>query len=68
MKGDYDYIGSRVTILPGVNIGEGAVVATGAVVTKSVAPYSIVGGVPAMVIGKHRQDLAYRLGCAKQFQ
>ena len=44
------WIGSRATILEGVKIGDGAVVAAGAVVTKDVPPYSIVGGVPAKVI------------------
>lgn len=48
---DYVWIGSRVTLLPGVCIGEGAVVATGAVVTKSVDAWSMVGGVPAKKIG-----------------
>jgi maltose O-acetyltransferase len=66
--GNHAYIGTRVTILPGVDIGEGAVVATGAVVTKSVPPYTIVGGVPARPIGERRRDLDYRLGYAKRFQ
>lgn len=48
------WIGTRVIILPGVKIGEGAVVGAGAVVTKDVAPYSIVGGVPAIKIGERR--------------
>ena len=48
--GDDVWIASRVTILPGVVIGDGAVVASGAVVTKNVAPYTIVGGVPAIKI------------------
>jgi virginiamycin A acetyltransferase len=46
------WIGARVTILPRVHIGDGAIVAAGAVVTKDVAPYSIVGGVPARVMGR----------------
>ncbi len=54
--GDYAWIGSRATLLPGVEIGEGAVVATGAVVTKSVAPWTIVGGVPARVIGERARE------------
>ena len=44
-------IGSNATILAGVTIGEGALVGAGAVVTRDVAPYSIVAGVPAAVIG-----------------
>jgi lipopolysaccharide transport system ATP-binding protein len=44
------WIGMNVLILPGVNIGDGAVVAAGAVVAEDVAPYSIVGGVPARFI------------------
>ena len=44
------WIGCRVTVLSGVHIGQGAVVAAGSVVNKDVPPYSIVGGVPAKVI------------------
>ena len=44
------WIGFRSTILSGVTIGQGAIVAAGSVVTKSVPPYAIVGGVPAKVI------------------
>ncbi|MBW4441684.1 MAG: acyltransferase [Plectolyngbya sp. WJT66-NPBG17] len=58
---DYAWISSRATILPGVTIGRGAVVAAGAVVTKSVAPYEIVGGVPAKKIGERSQNLDYKL-------
>lgn len=46
------WIGANTTILKGVTIGEGAVVAAGAVVRRDVPPRSIVGGVPAKVIGK----------------
>ena len=46
------WIGGNSTILPGVTIGDGAVVAAGAVVTKDVEPNTIVGGVPAKVIKK----------------
>jgi putative colanic acid biosynthesis acetyltransferase WcaF len=49
---DYVWIATRATIVGGVHIGRGAVVATGAVVTKDVAPYDIVGGVPAKKIGE----------------
>lgn len=48
--GDNVWIASKSTILKGVRIGEGAVVAAGAVVTKDVPPYSVVAGVPAKVI------------------
>lgn len=44
------WIASRAIILKGVHIGRGSVVAAGAVVTKDVAPYSVVGGVPARFI------------------
>ena len=45
------WIGARVVILPNVIIGEGAVIAARAIVTKNVEPYTIVGGVPAKKIG-----------------
>lgn len=48
--GDDVWIGERVTILPGVHIGEGCILAAGAVVTHSIPPYSIAAGVPAKVI------------------
>jgi maltose O-acetyltransferase len=54
------YIGTRVTILPGVKIGQGAVVASGAVVTKNVEPWTMVGGVPAKFI-KNRPVVKYKL-------
>lgn len=46
------WIGSHVLIMGGVKIGDGAIIAAGAVVTKDVEPYSIVGGVPAKTIKK----------------
>ncbi len=50
MVGDGCWIGARATVLPGVRIGEGAVVAAGAVVATDVAPHTLVGGVPARLI------------------
>lgn len=44
------WIGDRALILPGVHIGDGSIIAAGAVVTKDVSPYSIVAGVPARKI------------------
>ena len=59
--GDRVWIAYGALILPDLSIGEGAVVAAGAVVTKSVEPYSIVAGNPARVIGERPRSLCYRL-------
>lgn len=48
--GDDVWVGYGATILSGVHIGQGAVIAAGAVVNKDVPPYAIVGGIPAKVI------------------
>ncbi len=48
------WIGRNVVVLPGIVIGKGSVVGAGAVVTKNVLPYTIVGGVPAKVIGERK--------------
>lgn len=53
--GDDVWIGARSTILSGVNIGQGAIVGAGSVVTKDIPPYAIVAGNPARVI-KYRFD------------
>lgn len=66
---DYVFIGPRVIILPGVTVGKGAVVAAGAVVAKDVADFSIVGGVPAKVIGERsNKNPDYVLGRPRLFQ
>lgn len=49
--GDFVFIGANSTVLMGVTIGEHSVVAAGAVVTRDVAPYTIVAGVPAQPVG-----------------
>ena len=47
---EYVWIGCNVTVLPGVTIGEGAVIGAGSVVTRDVSPYTVVAGNPARVI------------------
>lgn len=64
---DYVWIASRATILPGVTIGEGAVVASCSVVTHDVPPYTVVGGIPARKIGERSKDLHYKLGKRRWF-
>lgn len=58
---DYAWLSCRSIILPGVTIGEGAVVAAGAVVRKDVPSFAIVGGVPAKIIGERNKNLTYQL-------
>ena len=65
---DYVVIGTRVTILPGVHIGKGAVIASGAVVTKDVGEFEVVGGVPAQHIRDRSKNLHYTLKYARLFQ
>ena len=50
------WIGNSVTIMQGVQIGHGAIIGTNALVTKDVAPYTIVGGNPAKIIRKRFDD------------
>jgi maltose O-acetyltransferase len=54
---DWAWVGERVLVLQGRRIGRGAVVGAGAVVTRDVAPFTIVGGNPARVIGHRVQDI-----------
>ena len=56
---DYVFIGTRAIILPGVTLGKGAVIAAGAIVTKSVEPFTIMAGVPARPIGVRNNELNY---------
>lgn len=57
---DYVWIGANATVLNNVTIGKGAVVSAGSVVTKDVAPYTIVGGVPAKKIAERPRNLNYK--------
>jgi putative colanic acid biosynthesis acetyltransferase WcaF len=58
---DRVWLGSRVLVQRGVTIGEGAVVAAGSVIAKNVDPWSVVGGVPARVIGERNRDQMYEI-------
>lgn len=59
--GDRVWIGYRALILPGVTIGEGAVIAAGAIVTRDVEPFAIMAGSPARKVGDRQRNLTYRL-------
>lgn len=56
---DRAWLSFRSTVLPGVTIGEGAVVAAGAVVTRDVPAFAIVAGVPAVQVSERPRDLRY---------
>ena len=60
--GSKAWLSCRTTVLPGVTIGEGAVLAAGAVAAKDVADYIVAGGIPAKKIADRNRDLHYRLG------
>jgi maltose O-acetyltransferase len=55
------WIAYRAIVLPGVTVGEGAVVAAGSVVTRDVPPFAIVAGSPARIVGERNRDLTYTL-------
>lgn len=61
---DFAWICANAILLPGVSVGRGAVVLTGAVVTKDVPPYHVVGGNPAVFIRERSKDLRYELSWA----
>ena len=67
--GNYVFIGPRAVVLPGVTIGDGAVIAAGAIVTKDVPKGKIFGGVPAKEIGERKlTNFRYHLGRTRLFQ
>ena len=67
--GHHAWIGMRATVLGGITIGEGAVVMAGAMVTHDVPPFSVVGGVPAKVVGNRELcDLSYSLNFRPLFE
>lgn len=57
---DKVFIFSNAMIMPGVTIGEGAIVLAGSVVTKDVEPWMIVGGNPAKIIRERNHDIDYK--------
>lgn len=65
---DFVWIASRATVLPGVTLGEGAVVACGAVVTKNINTMVVVGGVPAKEIGERKSSLSYKLNYKNKYK
>jgi len=65
--GDDSVIGSWALILPGVTVGEGAVVGAGSVVVKDVEPYTLVAGNPATRKRDRSRTLAYRLAYRRPF-
>jgi maltose O-acetyltransferase len=65
--GKHVWIASKATILQGVTIGDFAVVATGAVVTKDVPPYAVVAGVPAKVIRMLDPSIQWRFHPPESF-
>ena len=67
--GDYVFIGPRAIIMPGIKIGQGAIIAAAAVVTKDVPAGKIAAGIPAQVIGERKlKTFRYRLGRTRLFQ
>lgn len=58
---DFVWFGANVTVVPGVTIGEGAIVGAGSVVTKDIPNCAVVGGNPAKIIKYRDKDLYYKL-------
>jgi len=66
--GDFAWIGTRATILPGANLGLGCVVAAAALVSRPVAPYVVVSGIPAKQKSLRNKDINYELSYRRRFQ
>jgi maltose O-acetyltransferase len=64
---DYVWIATNVTILPGITIGKGSVIACNSVVTKDIAPMTIAGGIPAKKIATRENNLEYILNYNPRF-
>lgn len=64
LVGDRAWLSSRTTVLPKVQVGEGAVLASGALASKSLEAYGVYGGVPAKKIGERSKDLRYEFNGA----
>jgi acetyltransferase-like isoleucine patch superfamily enzyme len=65
--GDRVFVGACARILPGVSVGEAAVIAAGAVVVRDVEPYTLVAGVPARFVRSRARHLDYQLDHRKRF-
>lgn len=65
--GNWVWCGANVTIVPGVHIGDGAVIGSGAVVTRDVPELAVVGGNPARIIKYRNKELFYRLKAEEKF-
>ncbi len=64
---DFVWCGNNVTIIPGITIGEGAIIAAGSVVVKDVPDYAIVGGNPAKIIRFRNKEEFSKLKTEKKF-
>jgi acetyltransferase-like isoleucine patch superfamily enzyme len=64
---DFVWCGNNVTIIPGITIGEGAIIAAGAVVVKDVPDCAIVGGNPAQLIRYRNKEEFYKLKAEGKF-
>ncbi|MGE6220117.1 acyltransferase [Nubsella zeaxanthinifaciens] len=65
--GDFVWCGANVTIVPGVEVGEGVVIGSGAVVTQNIPPYAVIGGNPAKVIKYRDIELFNKLKSENKF-